>query len=224
MVKSAGRMGCVPIYGEVIARHVVPGSHRFKKCCVFRQDGPKLSVSIAAWLAADTRNLQIVNHPAFIPTAFIVDYKHIRDIGEYVDKRFGIIWVGGEAGLGFQDQAHGSYSGKTTIATSNCELHVVVDAGETGGEHIGLETRSVEKIVLKQLTLLVRFGVRLGRQLAMRTVSKPDKTVFQWLRKMNNISSITHREAIVRSERIWMTWRGRLLSIHCRTGETEQRH
>src|SRR5207248_11692342 len=112
-----------------------------------------------------------------------------------------------------QHQAHSSYSRQSAIAAGSCELHVVIDAGKAGREHIGLETRGIEKVVLKQLTLFVRFGVGLSRQLAVGTVSKPDKTVLQWLWKVNNISALSDRQAILRGQGIWVTRRRRLLCI-----------
>ena len=69
------KMDRVAIDGEHVARHVVAVSHPLENCSVSGQDGAKPGMAIATRCHIDGRYGQIMNHPALIPAAFVIDDK-----------------------------------------------------------------------------------------------------------------------------------------------------
>src|SRR5262249_51670280 len=96
-----------------------------------------------------------------------VNDKQTRDVGENIDKRPRVVWIGGKTGFWFKDDAHSTDGWQAAVSTCDRQLHLVVDSREECREHIRLKTAGVEQVVLEELTRPVGFGVSLGRQLTM---------------------------------------------------------
>ena len=87
----------------------------------------------------DVRDGDIVDHPAFVPAALVVDHEQRRDVGKHIHKCVRVLRIGRQPGLGFEDDADGADGRQTAVSAGHGELHVVVDPGHDRGEHVWLK-------------------------------------------------------------------------------------
>src|SRR5690242_16058150 len=73
MVRSTGEVHGLTVSGKNDAGNVMARTHMLKHGGIRRQDSAELRVPIAARGRVHIRNLQIMDHPAFIPATLVVD-------------------------------------------------------------------------------------------------------------------------------------------------------
>src|SRR5256885_159003 len=99
-------MDWVAVCRERASRHVVAASHRLEQSTIGGKNGSKLRVSVGPRFGLGARDGQVVDHPALVPPALVVDHEQIRDVSEHVDERTRIVGIGGQAWLWFQYYAN----------------------------------------------------------------------------------------------------------------------
>src|SRR5262245_54633184 len=116
VIGSVGEAHRVAVHGKDLAGHVMVSAHRL--------EGSRISRCNGAELGAATRerrshrcNAQVMDHPAFVPTALVVDYKKATDIGEDIDEGAYVIWVRRKPRLGFQHHPYGTDCGQAAVST-----------------------------------------------------------------------------------------------------------
>ena len=139
-------MDCVAICGERVPRQVVAASHRLEQSSIRRKYGSKLRVSVGSRFGLSSGDGQVVNHPALVPAALVVNHKQIRDVGEHVDERARIAGICGQAWLWFQYYANGADVRQFAICTRDRQHGCFIEAGNSGSEDIGLKTLGVEHV------------------------------------------------------------------------------
>jgi hypothetical protein len=110
---------------------------------VGRQDHPKLGMPVGPRHRIDHRNRQVMDHPAFVPPAFVVDDEQAGNIGEDVDEGIRIVRIRWQPRLGLQHEAHGSHCRQSTVAAGYAQLSMVVDPRENLREYIGLKAAGI---------------------------------------------------------------------------------
>src|SRR5262249_47972766 len=92
VVRSAWEVWRIAVHGKEVAGLIVMSAARANRDGIFWSDGPVLGAAVGSgW--SNTRNLQVVNHPSFIPPGFVVDHKQTGDVGEHVDGRPHILGI-----------------------------------------------------------------------------------------------------------------------------------
>src|SRR5260221_273961 len=127
MVGCARKVGRGSVHSKDVTWNVIATSHCLKSGGIRGENCSKLRMAIFTWRSIHTRNGEVVDHPAFVPAAFIVDYKHRIDVGEDVDEGTRVVRIGREPGLRFQDYTHGADRGHPAVRAGDRQLHVVID-------------------------------------------------------------------------------------------------
>src|SRR6266446_2376312 len=108
-------------------------------------------MAIRTWRCIHVRYFEVVDHPTFVPAAFVVDDKHRIDVGKDVDKSAWVVRIGGKPRFGFQHNTDGADRGQSAIRSRDRQLHMVIDTWKDCREYVRLKTRSIQKIVLEEL-------------------------------------------------------------------------
>ena len=125
------------------------------------------------------RHAQVMNHPAFVPAALVVDDEQAGDIGKNIDERANIVRIGRQTRFRLHHDANGTDRRQTAIRAGRREHRLIVYAGERLGENVRLETICTEQVVLKELARLIGFGKGLSRQRAVRPAGQPPQCSLQ---------------------------------------------
>ena len=86
-------MRIVAIRREEGAGDIVSGPLHFELGSVCRKNGAELRMSVHPRLAVHGSNPEVVNHPALIPPAFVIDDEQTRHVREDVNERFRIVGI-----------------------------------------------------------------------------------------------------------------------------------
>src|SRR5215510_15477561 len=110
MIEHIWQADRLSVHGKGVAGNVVAASHGFKGGGVRRSDRAELRMAIVAW-GRDIDYIKVMDHPAFVPAALIVDDEQSRNIGEDIDKCSRIVGICGKTGLGLQHDTNCADSG-----------------------------------------------------------------------------------------------------------------
>src|SRR6266478_161670 len=143
MVRGTRKVDRVSVYSKDVTGNVIATPHFLQLGGIRRQNRAKLYMAICAWRRIHIRNGEVVDHPTFVPTAFVVNDKHWVDVGKNVDEGTRIVGISRKSGFGFQHDTNCADSGQTAIRPGNRQLHVVIDTRKDCGEYVWLKTRSI---------------------------------------------------------------------------------
>src|SRR5215510_11479740 len=160
MIEHIWHVGRLSVHGKGVAGNVVAASHGFKEGSVRRSDRAELRMAIVAW-GCDIDYIKVMDHPAFVPAALIVDNEQSGNIGEDVDKRSRVSGIGRKTGLGLQYDTNGADGGQAAIGASDRQLCGVIDTRDDGREDVGFKTGCIEQVVLEQLASAIGFSINL---------------------------------------------------------------
>jgi len=76
-----------------VARLVVAGTHPRKDRGVALGDRSELGMPVVA-RSGNIRHGNVVNHPSFIPPAFVVDHEQRRNVGEHIVEGARVVRIG----------------------------------------------------------------------------------------------------------------------------------
>ena len=225
-VVRAGEVLRIAIGGEDVAGDVVVGAHAAQRIGIGLEYGPELCVTVRAWRVVDRGDGQIVDHPPLVPAALVVDHEQPGDIGEDVDERPHVVGIGRQVRLRLQDHAHRAEGGETAVGPGGGEHRGVVDSGYRAGERVRLEARRIQQVVLEELARLglegrlveMSLGVRLGRELAVRSPRQLNEPIAERAGQMANVAAVANHGHVHVGRRVRVTRRRRLRPLCLRQG------
>jgi hypothetical protein len=93
VIGRAWKAGIPPIYGENISLHVVACAHFLEDLGIGVGNRPELRMAVPARRGGGW-DCDVVDHPAFIPAALVVDHEHWGDVGKDIDESARIVGIG----------------------------------------------------------------------------------------------------------------------------------
>ena len=177
----------------------------------------------------DVRDRDIVDHPPFVPAAFVVDHEQRRDVGEDIVESARIVRVGRQVGLRLEYDAHCTDRRQAAIAAGYAQLHVVVHPRKDRRKDVRFETGCIEQIILEQLAGLVGFVEHLQWQIGVRAIGQPYQPILQLLGQIDDIAATRDRSAVdvgvrVRvARRSWLFCPSSIDAQDCRNGDRQDR-
>jgi len=107
MIRHTWKVRRVAVSREDMAGNIVTAPQRLQRFGIGGGDGSELRVpaSIPS-RRSNVRHCDVMDHPAFIPAAFVINNKQTRDVGEHVDERLWIIRISWQSRLWFEHDAN----------------------------------------------------------------------------------------------------------------------
>ena len=109
-VGRAGEMRGPAVAGEDMSRHVVAGPHLLQNLGIALGNRSELRVAVRA-RSGDGWHRDVMDHPALIPAALVVDDEQGGNVGEDIVEGARIVGIGRKPGFGLERNAHGADRG-----------------------------------------------------------------------------------------------------------------
>src|SRR5436309_9729220 len=190
MVRRSGEPHCIAVASEDCADDVVVVTHGLYGGRVGGGNHAEVRAASGERLRVRWCDAQVVDHPALVPAALIVDDEKQGDVRKDIDEGANVIRVRRKAGFGLQNLADGTDGRQTAVGPGRGQHRGVIDAGKKLGEGVRLEAVRIEQVILKKLARLIGLRIRLSWQLTMRTPRLFGETVAQGLRQVTELSPV----------------------------------